>query len=486
MKKQTVKATEGKIKLLASNNKFLYPVEIWALNEKVNRNGWKYTKIASRLELFRNIPILIAYEAGGRVVGSGHNYDLRRDENGEEYASFTAADAERIVGWVHDKANIRIEKDEEGTDWVVMDSYLWSWYSKEAVDAIASEQGAGMSVSIETLVTEEHMEGDVAVEDDYVVLGITILGRGVSPAVESARIKSLTHLSEMREAMHSNVLKAASYIEGENSEEIVQENKFNERMRVSMTYFSKKQCAELSKRFEGYTVLAAVQHSKGIHVILLSDEGDTARYEMNSVDETIAVERIKACEGTITFNCDNADGECCDNADGECCDNEVSVDLSEAMEAMNTVLTNANEARERAEAELQRVNESLNAAMGSISEMRNAENARRVQSAKAVAKKTLSAFNATSAFAVSESLLDAVNKDIEGGMYTEKVNADGVWVGEADVEMRVKALCLDEQQKHNQANAEKNKTTFIWDKLAQNEEDDGSVAALLNRMGIRE
>lgn len=475
---------EGKLKFLADKNKNLQPVELWCLNEKVNRNNWKYLDIASHLSDFHDIPILTAYILGGKIISDGHNYDLKRDENGEEYASFTAADAERIVGWIDGDA--RIQKDEDGIDWVVCRGNLWAFYCHELVQKLKSQGLEGMSISIETLVFSEDIVDGVAYEKDYTVLGVTILNESVSPAVVDASIRTLSHLSEIRDAMKEEILKAASYIEGENSEEIVQENKFNERMRVSMTYFSKKQCAELSKRFEGYTVLAAVQHSKGIHVILLSDEGDTARYEMNSVDETIAVERIKACEGTITFNCDNADGECCDNADGECCDNEVSVDLSEAMEAMNTVLTNANEARERAEAELQRVNESLNAAMGSISEMRNAENARRVQSAKAVAKKTLSAFNATSAFAVSESLLDAVNKDIEGGMYTEKVNADGVWVGEADVEMRVKALCLDEQQKHNQANAEKNKTTFIWDKLAQNEEDDGSVAALLNRMGIRE
>lgn len=477
MKKQTVKATEGKIKLLASNNKFLYPVEIWALNEKVNRNGWKYTKIASRLELFRNIPILIAYEAGGRVVGSGHNYDLRRDENGEEYASFTAADAERIVGWVHDKANIRIEKDEEGTDWVVMDSYLWSWYSKETVDAIASEQGAGMSVSIETLVTEEHMEGDVAVEDDYVVLGITILGRGVSPAVESARIKSLTHLAEMREAMHSNVLKAASYIEDRN-ENVQEKNYSNERV-TKLTYFSRKQCAELSKRFDGYTVIAAAQGDKVIHVALLSDNGDIAKYEMNSIDETIAVERIKACEGTVTFDCDN-----CDNAE-ENCDNAMTVDLSEAIAAMNEVVSKANEAREKAEEDLRKANESITAAMGTIADMRNAENARRVQSAKETAKRTLSAFNANSAFEVSESVLEAINNDIDSGVYTERVNSDGAWVGDAEVELRVKALCADEQQKFNQANAEKNKKTFIWEKLSE-QEDDGSIGALLKRKGIRE
>lgn len=474
-KRQTI---EGKLKILSRTNKYLYPVEIWALNEKVNRNNWQYTKISERLELFRNIPILIAYEAGGAVVGSGHNFNLRRDKNGEEYASFTAADAERIVGWVHDKANIRIEKDEEGTDWVVTDAMLWSFYSKEAVDAIASEQGRGMSVSIETLVTEEHMEGDVAVEDEYVVLGITILGAGVQPAVESARIKSLSELSEMREVMHDNVLKAASYIEGKTSE-TVQEKTNTKKEVTNLTYFSRKQCAELSKRFDGYTVIVAAQDDKCIHVAMLSDNGDIARYDMNSVDETIAVERIRVCDGTVTFDCDN-----CDNAEDNC-DNALSVGLSEAMEAMNEIVNKANEARATAEAELQKANESLTAAMGTIADMRNAENARRVLSAKAVAKRTLSAWNATSAFEIPDSMLDAVNKDIDGGMYTERVNAEGAWIGEADVELRVKALCADEQQKHNQANAVKNKTTFIWENLP-GESDDGSVAALLKRKGIRE
>ena len=474
-KRQTL---EGKLKILSSTNKYLYPVEIWALNEKVNRNNWQYTRIAERLELFRNIPILIAYEAGGAVVGSGHNFNLRRDKDGEEYASFTAADAERIVGWVHDKANIRIEKDEEGTDWVVMDSYLWSWYSKEAVDAIASEQGRGMSVSIETLVTEEHMEGDVAVEDEYVVLGITILGAGVQPAVESARIKSLSELSEMREVMHDNVLKAASYIEGKTSE-TVQEKTNTKKEVTNLTYFSRKQCAELSKRFDGYTVIVAAQDDKCIHVAMLSDNGDIARYDMNSADETIAVERIRVCDGTVTFDCDN-----CDNAEDNC-DNTLSVGLSEAMEAMNEVVSKANEAREKAEEDLRKANESITAAMGTIADMRNAENARRVQSAKETAKRTLSAFNANSAFEVSESVLEAINNDIDSGVYTERVNSDGAWVGDAEVELRVKALCADEQQKFNQANAEKNKKTFIWEKLSE-QEDDGSIGALLKRKGIRE
>lgn len=478
-----VRNINGTLKVLEGNNRFILPVEVKALNSEVNRNGWKYINLESHLKSFSQIPLLIAYNAGGMVIGGGHQYDEKIDpKTGERYVSFTAADAERIVGWVGDNA-ARIENI-DGIDWVVCSSSIWSWYAPELSRKIA-EQGS-MSVSIETLVTKEHMEGDVAVEEEYIVLGITLLGDGVEPAVVDAEasVKSLRHLSEIRDAMKEEILKAASYIE-DNSEEIVQEKIIlNERMRFNMTYFSRKQCAELSKRFDGYTVIVAGQDDKGIHVAMLSDNGDIARYDMNSVDETIAVERIRVCDGTVTFDCDNACGDNCDNAE-ENCDNALSVGLSEAMEAMNSVVTKANEARDRAEAELQKANDSLTAAMGTIADMRNAENARRVLSAKAVAKRTLSAWNATSAFEIPDSMLDAVNKDIDGGMYTERVNAEGAWIGEADVEQRVKALCADEQQKHNQANAEKNKTTFIWENLP-GDSDDGSVAALLKRKGIRE
>lgn len=474
---QTIRNFTGQLKVLESNNRFILPVEIKALNSLPNRNNWQYINLAQHLKDFSNIPILTAYLAGGAVVGDGHNFDEKKDPNtGERYVSFTSADAERIVGWVGDNA-ARLEVI-DGVEWVVLTSNLWQWYSRELCEKIA-RQGS-MEVSIETLVTKEHMEGDIAVEEEYIILGVTVLGDTVSPAVAGAdiSIRSQRHLSEIRDAMKEEILKAASYVEGDREENVQEKINLNERV-TKLTYFSRKQCAELSKRFNGYTVIAAGQDEKGIHVAMLSDNGDFARYDMNSVDETIAVERIRVCDGTVTFDCDN-----CDNAEDNC-DNALSVGLSEAMEAMNEIVNKANEARAAAEVELQKANESLTAAMGTISDMRNAENARRVQSAKAVAKKTLSAFNATSAFEVSESLLDAVNKDIDSGMYTEKVNSDGAWVGEAEVELRVKALCADEQQKFNQANAEKNKKTFIWEKLSE-QEDDGSIASLLRRKGIRE
>ena len=416
---------EGKLKFLDSRNDKLQPVELWCLNEKTNRNNWQYQNIAGHLSDFHDIPILTAYLLDGKIISDGHNYDMKRDKNGEEYASFTAADAERIVGWIDGDA--RIQKDEDGIDWVVCRGNLWAFYCHELVQKLKSQGLEGMSISIETLVFSEDIVDGVAYEKDYTVLGVTILNESVSPAVVDASIRTLSHLSEIRDAMKEEILKAASYIEDNTQEPVQEKTNLNERMRLNMTYFSRKQCAELSKRFNGYTVITAAQDDKGIHVALLSADGDIARYDMNSVDETIAVERIRICEGTVTFDCDNSE---------ENCDNTLSADLSETLEAMNEVVCSANSAREVAEAELQKANESLATAMATIADMRNAENARRVQSAKTVAQRTLSAFNATSPFEVSESLLEAVNRDIDSGMYTERINADGAWIGEADVELR--------------------------------------------------
>ena len=90
----------GKLKILEAVNRKLFRVEVWALNNEVNRNGWKYINLDSHLSEFEDIPLLTAYLQDG-TIGDGHNYDTKVDPaTGKEYVSFTAPDAERIVGWV--------------------------------------------------------------------------------------------------------------------------------------------------------------------------------------------------------------------------------------------------------------------------------------------------------------------------------------------------------------------------------------------------
>lgn len=465
MEGQTKRTFTGKLKVLESKNPFLMPVEVKALNSLVNRNNWQYINLEKHISAFAQIPLLTAYNMGGNVIGGGHQFDTRIDpRTGKEYVSFTAADAERIVGWVGDNS-ARIENI-DGVDWVVCNSFIWSWYAPELAEKIAHL--GSMDVSIETLVTKEHMEGDVAVEEEYIVLGITILGDGIDPAVSGASVRNLRMLSEMREAMQENILKAASYMDdGKN----VQEKKMKSiEEGKTLTYFSKKQCAELTKRFDGYTVLAAAQDEDNvIHVALLSKNGDTAVYNMNSVDETIAVERIKACGGTVAFDCEGK---------------SMEVALECVIDGMNEAINEANENCKNAQDAEQKANEALSSAMATITEMRNAENARRIETAKACAARTLSAFNASSDFEIPGSALSEINADIDKGMYTERVNAEGKWIGEDEVIMRVKSLCADKQKEMNDAKAAKNKSVHIWEKLNGTFEDDGSVAALLKRKGI--
>ena len=222
---QTVRKTEGTLKFLESKNDKLQPVELWCLNELTNRNNWQYQNIKGHLSEFLDIPILIAYEMGGRKIGAGHNFSMKRDpRTGKEYATFTEADAERIVGWIDKSASVRIQKDENGIDWVVARGNLWKFYCAELVQHLQEQGLEGMSISIETLVFSEDIVDGVAYEKDYTVLGVTILHESVEPAVESATIRTLSHLSDIRGGMNEEILKAASYIEDE-SKPNVQEKK---------------------------------------------------------------------------------------------------------------------------------------------------------------------------------------------------------------------------------------------------------------------
>lgn len=455
----------GTMKVLETANPKLYAVEIMALNSEVNRNNWQYVNLEQHLNEFLDIPILTAYVGGGLVVGDGHNYNMKRDENGEEYASFTASDAERIVGWIpKDASNVRLEVV-DGVEWVIVKGNLWAWYCKELVDQIA-RQGS-MEVSIETLVTDERQgENNVDIEEKYLVLGITILGSGVEPAVVGANIKTLSELSELRSNMAENILKAASYEKKETSDSEPKNNETEKGVKKRMTYFSRKDLAELGKKFPDYKVLAAVQDETGaIRVCLMAKDASTSRYKMDSLNDTIVPEKFE--KATAKVNVDMGDG--CDNAE---------VDVCEVTEEMAAEVAEACDNAAKLEAQ-------LNAAKEQIKAMEIAENARRVQAAKDKAKAVLNSLNANRSAKekFEESILNPVIADIDAGKYTARVNADGNWIGEAEVEMRVKGLCMDAQAEMDRKAKESSETTFIFDKFnkAKGEEPD-SIEGLLSNL----
>lgn len=432
----------GRLKVLEAVNRKLYRVEIWALNDRVNRNGWKYINLASHLSEFQDIPILTAYLRDGKVIGDGHNYDLRIDpKTGEQYASFTAADAERIVGWVPKDASIRLEPEGD-TEWVVVTGYLWTWYARELVEKIAG-QGGGMEVSIETLVTKEHRENGYDVESEYVILGITVLGDGVSPAVAGASIKSL---AELRSSMKDEILKAASYVGEKEPETQKTTKKPKERTKITMIP-TMRQLQEAGKAFEGYTCVGLSED--GMRVALLSAENAPFFYAFSETDKgNVIPERIKAASALVTFKADEQE-------------TEASLDAVMAP-ALNSLKT-AEERVRALEAENKTLTEKLEA-------MEKREKARRLQAAKDAAKNALAAFNADRECErqVCEDALCELNKRIECGEFSECVDKECNWIGDQAVAKEVYAICALEQMKQSAADKAKEKHYHTWNMGAKN------------------
>lgn len=431
----------GRLKVLEAVNRKLYRVEIWALNDRVNRNGWKYINLESHLPEFQDIPILTAYLRDGKVIGDGHNFDMRIDpKTGEQYASFTAPDAERIVGWIPKDANIRIEPEGE-TKWVVVTGYLWTWYARELVEKIAG-QGGGMEVSIETLVTKEHRENSYDVEEEYVVLGVTVLGDGVSPAVAGASIKSL---AELRSSMKDEILKAASYI-GEKEPETQKTTNPKERKKITMIP-TMRQLAEAGKAFEGYTCVGLSED--GMRVALLSADHAPFFYAFSETDKgNVIPERIKAASAIVTFKADEME-------------TEASLDT-----VMAPALNSLNAAEQRVkdlEANVQSLTEKLEG-------MEKREKARRLQAAKDAAKNALDKFNANrdEDRKFNCDILDGLNSRIDAGEFTECEDKECNWVGDKMVANEVAVLCMAEQAKQDAADKAKEKHFHTWNQGAKN------------------
>lgn len=431
----------GKLRVLAKEDDFLYRVEVWLLNSEVNRNNWQYLNLDEHRKLFVDTPILVAYTGG--KVGDGHNFRMKRDENGEEYASFTDANAERIVGWFKNDADIRIE-EKEGVRWIVGNGTIWAYYARELADMLTEQGAEGMDVSIETLVDSYEVKNGVEVFDKYQILGTTILGSGVSPAVAGAHIRA----ASLDEDLKNFKLRVASYMETAN-----ESKKGKKRMAMNKT-----QLEALGQKFNGYKIVGTSEDGK--HIALLSETDNCFYgYVFNGEEEVNAAD-IKP----VSLNAEADFGE----------DTKVPLDAAgiyaNEIEKLANRAANAESRADAAEAECKALKEK--------------ETKRRNKAVVAAINALIAAYNADAEEAMDEKECADIVEDAEKGEFSDCDNAEGEFCGEEKACALVKARIFDHEQKIREKKNAANAAVHSWlDGLRKNNnEDSDTIEGLLSRI----
>lgn len=434
----------GTLRILSEVVGWKQKVELWLLNSEVNRNNWKYINLEQHKDLFAETPILVAYV--GDKIGDGHNFEEVKNADGSVTASFMASTAERIVGYFKSASDIRIE-EKDGKKWIVGVGYIWKWYAQELVKKLKKQGLEGMSVSIETLIDEMYTEGTTEVFTKYQVLGTTVLGDDVSPAVESANIRALSAIG--RKEVRELTLRVAS--ENERS----QKNNPQTKTRKGETKTMKLK--ELQPKFNGFTVVAV----DGERVALLSDKGVPHLSTAKKDGDDYIIGTKDEVKANATFQ------------DGE---NGIVIPIEAITEAY---IARCSELEKKLAEET--ANNSAKDTI--ITKMQNAEKARRKNAVKDAVKNRLNQINANSEDKIEEDACNELLTDEKVEEYSCMEDKDGNFCGDVAACKDVDSICMNRRIEKNKIKANASKSRFAWeaDKAdAQNINDgvDGAFARL--------
>ena len=442
--------SDGLLKVNSVDKDKNYKVSLMLLSEGRNRNGWVYENIAANLSQFVNIPLLYSVIDG--KVANSHDFEMKKDKNGETYASFIGAESEHIAGWIVDKLpngepNAYLATI-DGRQWVcVKEAFLPAFYNKEFIDELESN-GGQMSISIETLVYKNRVEGDTEYEENWKCVGVTILGRGVAPAVAGANIRKL---SARGEAFREIKMRAASYYEQETPIE-PQTQKQNSKKGEARTMAKVRKLADMSSLFPAYTVLGV----NGQTVALLDEKGRTCTYTFRENEDTVVTEQIVEVAANSLF--------------GEG-DNAVSVPVEQLVGTVQARLDATKAALDKATKE----NTDLTAKINAMTE---AEKKRREKLVRDAVNSELAenreCFKGEAD--IDEHLCDELLTDERVCKYAEMVDCDGNFCGDERARADVNDKCnkaVREAKKERQA---KNNSHFDWGTIVEGNPEAGKTS----------
>lgn len=452
-------STEGRLKLLSEKKGWLQKVEVWLLSEGVNRNNWDYQNLDEHRHLFAMTPILCAYV--GDKIGDGHNFEMRYDpKTGTEVPDFRDASAERIVGLFEKESDVRIVY-KDGKKWAVGTGTIFSWYNRQLVDKL--KEVKELSVSIETLIDEMHMNGDVEVYTKYQILGTTILNEAVTPAVVGANIKALQEKGVG--GIQELTMRVASYYEHlgtpkgscNTNEPQTQKQKSSKGEKRTMKVMNLE---DLKDKFQGYTVLAA----KGQSVALMANNGRTFTYTFPEDIDTVIPEKIEE----VVVNSVFGEGE-----------NAVEVPAEKFVGVLQAKLNAAESAlKEKTEESAQQIADLI----AKLNKMVEAESKRRKEAVKAAINAQMEENRKNAGVEIAENLCIDLLTDEAVAKYAGMEDGEGCFCGDKAACMEVDARCMEAVRKANKEKAQKAaaNAAFSWRSIVEGEKETGANTGIIS------
>ncbi len=447
----------GSLRVLSEGEGLLQKVEVMLLNDEVNRNNWRYLNLEEHRKLFADTPLLVAYK--GKKVGDGHNFDEVRNPDGTVTASFMSATAERIVGWFKSESDIRMETIGNKT-WIVGIGYIWKWYAQELVAKLRGQGRAndGMAVSIETLIDEMHMDGKTEVYTKYQVLGTTILGDDVAPAVKDAAIRALSAIGTT--GIRELTLRVAS-VNPQPTEESETDNgsegKPGPVKNKEKTLMNSKLNKELAALFPDFRFISATENS----VALCSADGDFYRVPY-SVENGQIIPGAKTVVNAVVVLGEG--------------DEAISLPLddlrNEDKAKIESLTAKLNEAEKKA-ADAEEKNKTLE----------TRETARRLKSVKdAINARYAEICESTDGAEVCKESVDALLTEGKLASYAAKEDENGEFCGDEIARRDVDAICMEAVISAGKKAKENAAHRYAFDFPANSGENGDSIDALIGRM----
>lgn len=447
----------GSLRVLSEGEGLKQKVEVMLLNDEINRNNWRYLNLEEHRKLFADTPLLVAYK--GKKVGDGHNFDEVRNPDGTVTASFMSATAERIVGWFKSESDIRIETIGNKT-WIVGIGYIWKWYAQELVAKLRGQGRAndGMAVSIETLIDEMHMDGDTEVYTKYQILGTTILGDDVAPAVKDAAIRALSAIGTtgIRE-LTLRVASANPQPTNESENDNGSEGKADPVKNKEKTLMNSKLNKELAALFPDFRFISATENS----VALCSADGDFYRVPY-SVENGQIIPGAKTVVNAVVVLGEG--------------DEAISLPLddlrNEDKAKIESLTAKLNEAEKKA-ADAEEKNKTLEAR----------ETARRLKSVKdAINARYAEICESTDGAEVCKESVDALLTEGKLASYAAKEDENGEFCGDEIARRDVDAICMEAVISAGKKAKENAAHRYAFDFPTGSGESGDSIDALIGRM----